>query len=355
MFRSERLVLARVQDPDHALLGAPRRERGDAQVVGLVLDLDPRLSVLGAEPVGDVELPQDLDARDDAVHGGHGELHVRPQHPVDPDADLPLAAPRLDVDVGRPRLDGLADDEVRGLDHRARVRVLLRHRVRAPVLHDLHVSSKPGSRTLGESRPGATRARCRSEKPPSRALRISAGEATWKTTVRPEAKASERSASRSVGSQVATVSWRSVRATGKMWNFRATDSGIDSAAFGSASSGRRSPAGSARPRSAPARRSLIPSAFVAGAQASRTGVEGASVRALGRLMPGALRHAQQPVGRTHVFLLPSSDVLLGSAVTLCPLAWLCAGSIAGRSGRSDGAAPARNLTGDPGRGRVSAP
>ncbi len=58
----ERVRRARVENPDDALLGSARRDRGDTQIVAPVPDANPRLAVLGPQAIGDVEAGQHLDA-----------------------------------------------------------------------------------------------------------------------------------------------------------------------------------------------------------------------------------------------------------------------------------------------------
>jgi hypothetical protein len=215
-------------------------------------------------------------------------------HAVHPDPHLPLPAPGLDVDVRGSGLDGLADDEVRGLDHRPGFGILLGYGIRAPVLHDLDVVLEPGS-ALGQVPEEGLEGAVAAEAAVERDLDLGGGR-HLEDHGPPDAKASERSASRSVGSQVATVSCRSEIWRGKTWNFRATDSGTISTARGSA-----------RSRSATSSRkwlatifasslSLTPSAFVTvGPRPPGPGSRGRA-RALGGLHAGALRNAEAASG-----------------------------------------------------------
>ena len=58
---------AGVEDPQHRRLAGDERHDGDADVDAAALDHEADAAVLGQPPLGDVELGEDLDARD---HGG---------------------------------------------------------------------------------------------------------------------------------------------------------------------------------------------------------------------------------------------------------------------------------------------
>ena len=109
---------ALVEDPHHDRLAVHRRHRRDAKVDLLALHAQPDAAVLRQPPLGDVEVRHDLDARD---HRG-GEAARRRldlvQHAVDPVTDDEPVLERLDVDVGRARVERVGDDERDEPDHR---------------------------------------------------------------------------------------------------------------------------------------------------------------------------------------------------------------------------------------------
>ena len=87
------------------------------------VELERDAAVLRHAALGDVEVGDDLHARDDGGHraGGHDGGLV--EHAVDPEADAHVLVAGLEVDVGGAALDGLGDDLVHELDDR---RVLAR-------------------------------------------------------------------------------------------------------------------------------------------------------------------------------------------------------------------------------------
>ena len=108
---------ALVQDPHHDGFAVHRRHRRHAQVDLLALYPQADAAVLRQPPLGDVEVRHDLDARD---HRGGEAARGRfdfVQHAVDPVADDEPVLERLDVDIGRARVERIGDDERDEPDH----------------------------------------------------------------------------------------------------------------------------------------------------------------------------------------------------------------------------------------------
>ena len=143
----ERHRALRVEDADDALLGAARRDRGDAQVEGASVHDDARAPVLRTQPVGDVELRHDLDARDDAIERGERHLAGVHEDAVDAVAHDALVAGRLQVDVARVALDRPLQHEVHQLHHGARMHLVGGHRVLRGQLVLVH-DAQPGAGVL---------------------------------------------------------------------------------------------------------------------------------------------------------------------------------------------------------------
>ena len=104
--------VALVEDTHDHAFAVHRRQRRDAQVDFPPEHLQLDAAVLRQPPLGDVELGHDLDAAD---HGGLqllGRGFDVVQDAVDPVAHLQVLLERLDVNVARPRLDRLGDDQV---------------------------------------------------------------------------------------------------------------------------------------------------------------------------------------------------------------------------------------------------
>ncbi len=109
---------ALVEDPHHDRLAVHRRHRRYAQIDLLALHAQPDAPVLRQTPLGDVEIGHDLDARD---HRGGKAPRRRldlVQHAVDPVAHDQPVLERLDVDVGRARVERIGDDQRHQADHR---------------------------------------------------------------------------------------------------------------------------------------------------------------------------------------------------------------------------------------------
>jgi hypothetical protein len=99
-------------------------------------------AVLRHPPLGDVQVAQDLEARDQRRLHLDRRPHDLHQHAVDAVADADVLLVALEVDVRRPAVHRVGEDAVDQLDHR---RLLHRRRQRADrklllaVLDDLHV------------------------------------------------------------------------------------------------------------------------------------------------------------------------------------------------------------------------
>jgi hypothetical protein len=68
--------------------------------------------VLGQPPLGDVHLGHDLDARSHRGLQAPGRGLLLEEDAVDAIPDAQGVLERLDVDVGRPRVDGVLDEEI---------------------------------------------------------------------------------------------------------------------------------------------------------------------------------------------------------------------------------------------------
>ena len=128
-----------IEEADHGLLRLACRHGGDAQVERAARDLNTRPPVLRSQPVGDVQLAHDLDARDDSVQGRERELHEGPQHPVHAEPHRAALAPGLEVDVARPLAHRVMEDEVCELDDRSAFDLVRAHRFGRGVFDDADV------------------------------------------------------------------------------------------------------------------------------------------------------------------------------------------------------------------------
>ena len=107
-----------VEDPHDDALAVERGHRRHAEVEPPPLEAHADAAVLGQAPLGDVQLRHDLDARGDRrLEALRRRLGVE-EHAVDAVADPEAVLERLDVDVGRVRLDRVLDEEVDQPDHR---------------------------------------------------------------------------------------------------------------------------------------------------------------------------------------------------------------------------------------------
>ncbi len=102
---------------DRRLTGYERDDR-DADVDPPPLERDAHAAVLRQAALGDVELAEDLDARDDLRGLALRDRRRRGHDPVDPVAHAQLAVVRVEVHVGRARLDRVGDDRAHELDGR---------------------------------------------------------------------------------------------------------------------------------------------------------------------------------------------------------------------------------------------
>src|SRR5207302_1397168 len=137
---------ALVEDPHHDLLAVHRGERGHAEVDRLAGDDARHATVLGDAPLGDIEVGHDLEPGDQPGLNVLRRTHHLVEHTVDavPHPDIGLG--RFDVDVGRPVLHGLADQEVDQLDDR---RVLGDLLDAGEVVLGLHLAGRQGGDVLG--------------------------------------------------------------------------------------------------------------------------------------------------------------------------------------------------------------
>ena len=108
---------AAVEQPQHHRLAVERRHRRHAQVQLALLEPHPDAPILRRPPLGDVQLCEQLDPRNDGrleSLGGAGQLA---QHAVHTEAGDQPRACGLEVDVGRAGLVRLADQQVDEPDH----------------------------------------------------------------------------------------------------------------------------------------------------------------------------------------------------------------------------------------------
>jgi hypothetical protein len=101
-----------VEDPHHHRLAVVRRQDAHAEVVVLAVGRELDAAVLRAAPLGDVELGEDLDAREDGAEEPAGRVVALHEPAVDPVADPHAILEGLDVDVAGPQLHRLGDDQV---------------------------------------------------------------------------------------------------------------------------------------------------------------------------------------------------------------------------------------------------
>ena len=107
-----------VEEPHDDLLAEEGRESRDPIVHLLAGHLDLDAAVLGEPALGDVELSHDLDARGDSRLQPKRGLHHVVEHAVHPVADTEGFLVRLDMDIRRPFLDGVGQDQVHQFDDR---------------------------------------------------------------------------------------------------------------------------------------------------------------------------------------------------------------------------------------------
>ena len=97
------------------------RKAADTKVDGLSGDRQGDTAILRDAALGDVEVRENLDTRDD----GGGHLHIRRLHSIegaiDAVANLEVVLEGLDMDIGRAVYDALVEDEVHEADDRRRV------------------------------------------------------------------------------------------------------------------------------------------------------------------------------------------------------------------------------------------
>ena len=107
-----------VQDPHHHRLPMVGGDDTHPKVEFLLAHRDLDAAVLGPAPLGDVELGENLDAREDGAEEPSGGAVSLDQYAVDPVADANAVLERLDVDVRRPKLHGLGNHQVDEPDDR---------------------------------------------------------------------------------------------------------------------------------------------------------------------------------------------------------------------------------------------
>ena len=109
---------ALVEYPHDDRFAVHRRHGRDAQVDVLAVHAQPDAAVLRQPALGDVEVGHDLDPRDHRRREPARRRLDLVQHAVDPVADREPVLERLDVDVRRPRVERVGDDERDQPDHR---------------------------------------------------------------------------------------------------------------------------------------------------------------------------------------------------------------------------------------------
>ena len=113
---AERLEVERhaalVEDPHHHALAVHRGNGGHAQVDFLALDAQLDAPVLGQAALRDVERRHDLHARDHRGRQAPRRRFGLVQHAVDAVAHDQAILERLDMDVGRARLECLGEQQV---------------------------------------------------------------------------------------------------------------------------------------------------------------------------------------------------------------------------------------------------
>ena len=107
-----------VEDPHHDRLAVVGGQDADAEIVVFAVggELDP--AVLRASAFGDVELGENLDAGEHRPQQAAGRVVALYQTAVDAVTDADPVFEGLDVDVARPQLHRLGDDQVDKLHHR---------------------------------------------------------------------------------------------------------------------------------------------------------------------------------------------------------------------------------------------
>ena len=107
-----------VEDPHHDRLAVVGGQDADAEIVVFAVggELDP--AVLRAAALGDVELGENLDAGEHRPQQAAGRVVALYQTAVDAVADADPVFEGLDVDVARPQLHRLGDDQINELHHR---------------------------------------------------------------------------------------------------------------------------------------------------------------------------------------------------------------------------------------------
>src|SRR6185369_809916 len=102
----------RIEDPDDDLFAEGHRDRGDAQLDILVVEIGLDAPVLGTALLGQVHAREQLDARDDRGMQRLGNDVDVVHDPVDTETDEGLFALGLDVDVAGMLLEGVMQQEI---------------------------------------------------------------------------------------------------------------------------------------------------------------------------------------------------------------------------------------------------
>ena len=88
-----------VEQPDGHVLAEHGGQGGDTQVDGVIVQAERGPAVLGQALLGDVHVPDDLDARHDTVLDVLGDVGKVVEHPVDPHTHRRAILVGLDVDI----------------------------------------------------------------------------------------------------------------------------------------------------------------------------------------------------------------------------------------------------------------
>ena len=127
-------TIAGIEDPHDRRLAVDERHDRHADVDAAAVEREARAAVLRQPALGDVEVRQDLDARDDARGLAAGDARGRGHDPVDAVAHLQVAVVGIEVHVGRALLDRLRDERAHELRGRPVVGGRLQRRRRLELL-----------------------------------------------------------------------------------------------------------------------------------------------------------------------------------------------------------------------------
>ena len=135
---------AAVEEPEHHRFPVQRRHGGDPEIELARLEPHPDPPVLRLAPLRDVQLGQQLDPRDDRGLKAFRRTGQLGEHAVDPEPDPEAVSGRLQVDVARAGVVGLANEQVDETDHRRLAREIphVGERVVAPVARQCGVAAE---------------------------------------------------------------------------------------------------------------------------------------------------------------------------------------------------------------------